>query len=275
MQSARKQLLGEVVKRAVVTPASLGLLTASALVFLTPEMWPYAFAGFVAEIGLLQGLVRSERFVRTVQEECQRLRCRQQAEHVARIQGSVDRSTGELLGRIQALQDRLLREWDAAGAPMLLGTAPALLAGDGLGFSRQQVSGLLDQCLRLAQKRARLQTYLQETQPADLQRHAVQLQEKWERCHDDVARQLYEHALRQKRSELENYAAIQQAVSRIDGQLETIECSFGNLLGRVIRLKSADTTHAAVARDQLCRDLSELMAGVNALEHAVNEALSA
>jgi hypothetical protein len=268
MQSLQKQLFGEVVKRALVTPVSLGLLTASCLVFVTPEMWSLALAGFLAELGLLQALVRNERFVRAVQEECQRLRCRQQAERVAQLQASVDRPTGELLGRIQALQDRLLREWDAA-------EPAALLAGDSLGFSRQQVSGLLDQCLRLARKRARLQAYLHETQPADLQRHAVQLQEKWERCHDDVARQLYEHALRQKRSELENYAAIQQAVARIDGQLETIECSFGNLLGRVIRLKSADATHARVARDQLGRDLSELMAGVNALEHAVNEALSA
>jgi hypothetical protein len=274
MQSAQKQLFGEVVKRALVTPASLGLLTASCLVFVTPEMWSLALAGFLAELGLLQALVRNERFVRGVQEECQRLRCRQQAERVAQMQASVDRPTGELLGRIQVLQDRLLREWDAAGPPLHSG-APALLAGDSLGVSRQQVSGLLDQCLRLAQKRARLQTYLHETQPVDLQRHAVQLQEKWERCHDDVARQLYEHALRQKRSELENYAAIQQAVARIDGQLETIECSFGNLLGRVIRLKSADATHARIARDQLGRDLSELTAGINALEHAVNEALSA
>jgi hypothetical protein len=268
MQNAQKQLFGEVVKRALATPASLGLLTASVLVLVSPEMWSFGLAGLVAELGLLQSLVRSERFVRTVQEECQRLRCRQQTERVAQIQARVDRSTGELLGRIQALQDRLLHEWDAA-------EPAALLAGDSLGFTRQQVSGLLDQCLRLAQKRARLQSYLHETQPVDLQRHAVQLQEKWEHCHDDVARQLYEHALRQKRSELENYAAIQQAVARIDGQLETIECSFGNLLGRVVRLKSADATHARVARDQLCRDVSELMAGVNALEHSVNEALSA
>jgi hypothetical protein len=268
MQSAQKQLFGEVVKRAVVTPLSLGLLTASALVLVTPEMWSFALAGFVAEIGVLQTLVRSERFVRVVQEDCQRLRSRQQAERLARTQASVDRPTAELLGRMQALQERLLQEWEASGPA-------SLLSGDSLGFTRQQVSGLLDQCLRLAQKRVRLQVYLQETQPADLQRHAIQLQEKWERCHDDVARQLYEHALRQKRSELENYAAIQQAVARIDGQLETIECSFGNLLGRVVRLKSADATHARVARDQLSRDLSELMAGINALEHSVNEALSA
>jgi hypothetical protein len=192
---------------------------------------------------------------------------------VTQVQAGVDPETAALLGRIEQLHGRLLSEWDAAAA---LGGHHE--RGEGswhqLGFSRTQVGGLLDQCLRLARKRHALVTYLQETQPLALQAQAVRLEEQWERCRDDVARQLYEQALRQKRGELENYSAIQAAVARIDGQLAAVECSFGNLLGRVVRLKSADATHAGVARDQLCRDLEALTAGIRALEESVNEALA-
>jgi hypothetical protein len=262
----RGQLAKEVVTRALTCPISLGLLATSVLLLLTPALWPLALSGFLAELAFVPMLIRSGRFVRAVQEEARQLEGWRHAARFAQIQATTDRSTSELLGRIQRLHERLLREWDAAAGSAAVPGA--------LSFSREQVSGLMDQCLRLAEKRRPLLTYLQETKPLALQAQAVQLQEKWERCHDDVARQLYERALRQKRSELENYSAIQAAVARLDGQLEAIECSFGSLLGRVVRLKSADATHAGVARDQLCRDLEELTAGVAALEESVNEALA-
>lgn len=255
----------EILGRAVTSPLSLGLLTASCLLLLTPPLWTLALAGFLGDFLLVAALVRSESFVRSVREDARQWEQRRQAARVSEVQAGVDPETRALLGRIEHLHGRLLVEWDAACA---------LGAGDRLGFSRAQVSGLLDQCLRLARKRHALVTYLNETQPLALQTEAVRLEEQWERCRDDVARQLYEQALRQKRGELENYSAIQAAVARIDGQLAAVECSFGNLLGRVVRLKSADATHSGVARDQLCRDLEELTAGIRALEESVNETLA-
>lgn len=255
----------EVVGRAVTCPLSLGLLTASSLLLLTPPLWALAFAGFLGDFILVSLLIRNPTFVRALREDGRRWEQRRQSARVSEVQAGVDGETRSLLGRIEQLHGRLLAEWDAAAA---------LGSGDRLGFSRGQVSGLLDQCLRLASKRHALVTYLQETQTLALQTQAVRLEEQWERCRDDVARQLYEQALRQKRSELENYSAIQAAVARIDGQLAAVECSFGNLLGRVVRLKSADATHGGVARDQLCRDLEELTAGIRALEESVNETLA-
>jgi hypothetical protein len=257
--------VGEIVSRAVTSPLSLGLLTASSLLLLTPPLWLAALAGFLGDALFVALLLRSESFAHSVRDDARRWERRRQKVRVSEVQAGVDAETRALLGRIEQLHGRLLGEWDAAAAQG---------AGNRLGFSRGQVSGLLDQCLRLARKRHALVTYLQETQPLTLQTRAVRLEEQWERCRDDVARQLYEQALRQKRSELENYSAIQAAVARIDGQLAAVECSFGNLLGRVVRLKSADATHAGVARDQLCRDLEELTAGIRALEDSVNETLA-
>jgi hypothetical protein len=268
MHDAQKSLLTQVIKRALATPLSLGLLAmVSLLVITTPELWPVTLAGIFAELAVLQSLIRSERFVRDIRDGAAEQASQLQAERARAVRSLVDPITAERIVRIQQLQERLLRESDAAGVR-------ALTAGDALGVSRHQVAALLDQCLRLAERRHQLVAYLQETNPTELQRQAVQIQEKWERAHDDVARQLYEHAMRQKRSELENCAAIQQAVARIDGQLEAIECSFGNLLGKLVRLKSIDATSASAVRDQLCRDLSELMAGVAALEQSVDETLS-
>jgi hypothetical protein len=255
----------EVVGRAVTCPLSLGLLAASSLLLLTPPLWSFALAGFLGDALLVAALLRSESFARSIREDARRWERRCRSARVTEVQSGVDLETRELLGRIEQLHERLLGELDAAAARG---------AGDRMGFSRGQVSGLLDQCLRLARKRHALVVYLQETQPLALQTQAVRLEEQWERCRDDVARQLYEQALRQKRGELENYSAIQAAVARIDGQLAAVECSFGNLLGRVVRLKSADATHAGVARDQLCRDLEELTAGIRALEESVNETLA-
>jgi hypothetical protein len=268
MHGTQKDLFTQVIKRALATPLSLGLLAMVSLLTLTsPELWAVIMAGIVAELAVLQNLVRSERFVRDIRESAAEQTSQLQAERAREVRSLADPVTAERIVRIQQLQGRLLRECDAPGVKALTG-------GDALGVSRHQVAALLDQCLRLAERRRQLEAYLQETNPSELQRQAVQIQEKWERAHDDVARQLYEHAMRQKRSELENCAAIQQAVARIDGQLEAIECSFGNLLGKVVRLKSIDATHSAGARDQLCRDLSELMAGVAALEQSVDETLS-
>jgi hypothetical protein len=162
------------------------------------------------------------------------------------------------------VQERLLQENGGMGA---------LLTGR-FGASMGQVADLMDRCVHLAEKRHQLRSYLEATRAPELQRQASQLEAKLDASTDPVARRLYAQAIEQKRGELENYCAIQQAVQRIDGQLENIECSFGNLLGKLIRLKSVDATHAAVAQNQMSRELTELSTSLETLESSVNEMLA-
>lgn len=260
----REQLFGRVVRRALVTPVSLALLTGSAVCVFVPAAWPATLLGLVAESVVLQLFVRDENFVRVVREEEQRAEWRRRAERIAQVRRSVDWETGEMLGRIQSLQERLLQE----------NGGPDSLMGGRFAASLGQVADLMDRCLHLAEKRHQLRSYLETTRPPELQRQASQLEARLESCGDPVARQLYAQALEQKRGELENYSAIQQAVQRIDGQLENIECSFGNLLGKLIRLKSVDATHAALAQGQMSRELTQLSANLQVLESSVNEMLS-
>ena len=65
----REQLLTRVLRRAVLTPVSLALLTGSALSVVLPETWPVAAFGFVAEAVVLQFLARDPNFVRAVLNE--------------------------------------------------------------------------------------------------------------------------------------------------------------------------------------------------------------
>jgi len=266
---SREQLLGRVVGRALVTPVSLALLTGSAVCAFVPEVWMVTAFGLVVELGVLQLFIRDANFVRAVREEQERAEWDRQAERIARVRRAVDRETAEMLGRIQSLQERLLQENGGEEVP---GTRPRV--GSRFGASLGQVTGLVNRCLHLAEKRHQLRTYLEMRRPPELQRQASQLEAKLEMALDPVAQQLYAQALEQKRGELENYCAIQQAVQRIDGQLDNIECSFGNLLGKLIRLKSADEAHLAVAQHQVSRELTELSATLTALESSVNEMLA-
>jgi hypothetical protein len=257
----REQLFGEVVRRALVTPVSLALLTGAAVCAFVPEVWIVSLLGLVTEAGILQYLIRDANFVRAVREEQQRALWGQRTEQIERVRRTVDWETGEMLGRIQKLQERLFEE---------NGGTEALLASR-FGASLNQVAALVERCLHLAEKRHQLRVYLDTTRPTELQRQAGQMETKLEGTADAVTRRLYTQALEQKRGELENYCAIQQAVSRIDGQLDNIECSFGNLLGKLIRLKSAEGTPAAMAQSQVSRELNELDANLTALESSVTE----
>jgi hypothetical protein len=266
---SREQLLARVLKRALVTPVSLALLTGSAVCAFVPEVWMVTALGLVVELGVLQLFVRDANFVRAVREEEQRAECDRQAERIARVRRAVDWETAEMLGRIQSLQERLFQANGGEEAP-----GARSRVSSRFGASLGQVTGLVERCLQLAEKRHQLRTYLDLRRPPELQRQASQLEAKLEAAMDPVARQLYTQALEQKRGELENYCAIQQAVQRIDGQLDNIECSFGNLLGKLIRLKSADEAHLAVAQNQVSRELTELGANLAALESSVNEMLA-
>jgi hypothetical protein len=260
----REQLLGRVVRRALVTPVSLALVTASSLCLFEPSTWSLSGLGFVVEALVLQLLIRDPNFVRSVRDDDQQVEQRQRAGRLAEVRRSVDAQTGEMLGRIQAHHERLWR----------MEAAHEALSPGRLGIRLGETGALLDRCVHLAEKRHQLRLYMDSARLPDLQRQARQLEAKHETATDPVARQLYHDALEQKRGELESYGAIQQAVQRIDGQLESIDCSFGNLVGRLIRLNATDDNRAAVAQQQLSREITELNAHLDALDSSVNEMLA-
>jgi hypothetical protein len=259
---SRDQLLGRVVKRALVTPVSLALLTGSAVCAFVPAVWFVSALALAAELGVLQLFIRDANFVRAIREEEQRTARHQQVERIVRVQRAVDGETAGMLRRIQCLQEQLLQEQENEEWNSRFGSTLAPIAG------------LVDRCLLLAEKRHELRSYLEIRRPSELQRQAAQLETKLERVTDPITRQLYGQALEQKRGELENYCAIQQVVQRIDGQLDHVECSLGNLLGKLIRLKTADDAHRTGAQSQVSRELTDLAANLSALESSVSEMLT-
>jgi hypothetical protein len=259
----REQLLTRVLRRAIVTPVSLALLTGSALSLAQPQTWPVALFGFLAEVVVVQFLARDPNFVRSVRTEERQAGWMRRAGRLDYLRRSLDPETRELLGKIQSLHEQLVAECTLGG----------LSLDTPFTFSPEQIERLLDRCLHLAEKRLQLRHYLEIAQPAELQRQASHLELKLQRTTDAVARRLYEQALEQKQGELESYCAIQQAVQRIDGQLESIGCSFGNLLSRVVRLRSASDAHLALAQRQVTRELTDLDDSLIVLEQSVDEML--
>lgn len=260
----REQILRRVIQRALVTPISLALLTGAFVCAWMPATWPVALIALLAEGGVLQLLIRDAHFVRAIRDDEQRAVQDRQSEQIARLRQQVDWETAEMLGRIHSLQEQLLQE--SGGED---GAARASFE-----ISRGQIASLVDRCVHLGEKRHRLRGYLAAARPADLQRQASHIEAKLENTSDPIARQLYAEALEQKRGELENYCAIEQAVQRIDGQLNSIECGFGNLLGKLIRLKSVSGSQAMAAQTQVTRELNELSTTLTALESSVNEMLA-
>jgi hypothetical protein len=256
-----------VLRRALRTPGSLGLLTAAGVMALSPSLWPGVLAAVTAESLLLVYYASSRRFRYRVREDRRRKEWQRQGVRFKRIRGAVDAETAARIERIFSLQQQVLGLCGAAGEAGLL---PGGFAEGSLG----PTGTVLGACLGLVEKRQRLAAFLQQVETAELQRQAVQLEGRLDAAHDAVTRSLYLHALEQQRGELENCCAIQHVIARIDGQLESIVCTLGNLVGRMVRLRDLDAGHAAAARDRITQQIDELTRSVTALEASTHETLA-
>jgi chromosome segregation ATPase len=259
---SREQVFRRVIKRALLSPLSLALISTTGLCAVVPATWLVSALGLLAEAVLLQLLIRDPRFVRLVCHEERQTDWRRQVDRLVRVRRSVDRETSALLGRIHTLQERLLHECP----PESLDEAPYAPGLEDLG-------SLLERCVHLAEKRSQLRRYLDAAHLTDLQRQAGRLEARLGEVTDPVARRLYQQALTQKRSEMESYSAVEQALQRIDGQLEGMESSFGSLLGRLVRLRSAAIADLSLAQSQVSRQLADLRANLDVVESSVNEVL--
>ncbi|HEU4751721.1 MAG TPA: hypothetical protein VFU47_01355 [Armatimonadota bacterium] len=258
----RERVLGQVVTRAVTSPVSLFLATTGLLLVASPVAWPLGVAALGAEAGWLWTRIRDPNLARQSGEELLRLRWRDLITRLEGLSSVLDRATAATLASIVEAQERLQ---GYAGAEALL-----------LHHSRLELTSLLQHCLSLAEKRHRLQTHLSSCHSQEIQRQASQLQAKLEASRDMVTRQLYEQALDQKREELENYVRLEEAVQRIDGQLAVVQCTFDNILSRVVRMQAGETLAMAPdeTSDPIFEELNQLNTRVAALEASLDETLS-
>jgi len=256
---SQDRLLKHVVTRALTSPPSLFMGATGVLLALSPVAWPAGVAVLTFQVGWVWLRIRDPRHARASLEEGVRRRWMAQINRLEELASVLDRDTAGVLSAIVESEERLLALYGEQ--------APFLIHG------QTQLTSLLEHSLSLAEKRHQVQTYLAAHRAQDIQRQVYQLQLRAEQSADDVTRRLYEQAIEQKREELENYACLEEASRRIDGQLAAVQCTFDNMVGRLVRLRSADSVLADPASDPVFAELQELTNGVAALEGSINEIL--
>jgi hypothetical protein len=260
----REQLLKQVVVRALTSPVSLYLGATGLLLLATPATLPVGIALLVADAGWVWSRIRDPEYARVSSDERLRRRWRDAMERLEDLTAVLDRETAAALAEIVEAQERLLGVYGAEAD----GSRPLM------PHTRTDLTQLLEHCLSLAEKRHRLQSYLASFRSQDVQRQVAQLQARLDQSHDAVTRQLYERAIAQKREELENYVRLEEAVARIDGQLTAVQCTFDNMLSRVVAMQTAHALSGDETSDPVVQELNTLASGVAALEASLDETLT-
>jgi hypothetical protein len=258
--SPRDALLRQVVARAVTAPPSLFLLSAGSLLAVSPHAWALGLGLLGAELGYLWWRIRDPSHAHQSQELLERRRWRDLITQLEAAAAASEEPTASSLAAIVESQERLL----------------AFYGSDGLvvPHTRTELASLLRHCLTLAQKRVELQTHRASFSEADLRRELAQVEGRLARAADEGTRALYSQALEQKRQELANHAELAAAVERIDGQLAVVQCTFDNLLSKVIRLQATDPLTPAPERDPVFEELTQLNTRVAELEASLGETVT-
>lgn len=256
----RDRLLKQVALRAATAPVSLFLGATGLLLIASPVAWPLGVAAFAGELAWLWHRIRDPRHAQLSSDEMLRARWRDLIFRLEEVSRSLDRETAAILTAIIESQERLL---GTSGTEQML-----------LPSTRVEMTSLIERCVSLAEKRKQVQSYLATVRTPEVQKQATQLQAQVDKARDEVTRDLYLQALEQKRQELENYARLEDAVARIDGQLAAVQCTFDNLLSKVVRLQSVDSAASDPEADPVSAELTQLTRGVAALEASLAETLT-
>jgi hypothetical protein len=178
----------------------------------------------------------------------------------------LDRTTRERLDAILADYLAIHRE---CAAPEV-----SRWAREPLGATLGQIEGLIAQAAELAARRAELAAFLEGVNRSELHGQHASLQARAGHCADPVQRAQLEQSLRFKKQEIDAYDTIGRAVTRVDGQLESLECAFAALKARLFRFKSDEKTEWAAAGEQLSAEMNALSTQVDALNESVREVLA-
>jgi hypothetical protein len=223
------------------------------------------FAG-VAELGLIYRSLHNEDYLRKLfleRTEREETLTEQQIETMLE---RMDFETRQRIRYILQLQKEMARE---------------ARADDVESYSRQdleriagKLSPLVQQALRLAERKQKLSRYLQNVDERALKNYCNNVRQRIASTTDPVQKVQYEQALKAREAELQTYQAIAQASGRIDSQLENVEATFASWKAKVIRIKTADVNSAQSVSEGLYQELDYLSSEIDLLDNSVSEALS-
>lgn len=256
----RDRLLKEVVTRAVTSPVSLFLATTGVLLAASPIAWPVGIGVLILDAGWIWARIRDPLHAQNSSEELLRHRWREAVTRLEALTGLLDPHTAGILAEILDAQERLLGMYDQ-GTRLLPNT-------------RAELTSLLQHCLSLAERRLQLQSYLLGFSRQDVQHEVSRLQARIDQTSSLATQQLYQQALDQKQQELDNYGRLGEAIDRIDGQLAVVQCTFDNILSRLVRMQSADRLVETDAPDPVFEELNQLTSRVATLEESLEETLT-
>lgn len=256
-----------VVKRALKTPVSVGLLTIGALFALaTPNWLGLLIFGCCVAGTLIYSLTKlhDETFIRTaIRDDISRRHSQDATARTFRIE-ELDVESRVRMKAIVRLQNEISE--DVASSPIDERAA-------GLAETVEQTENLVDRALVLAQQKRELQRYLTRTDESSITSRLESLQGKLESEIDPARRSEIEISIAAKQQELKDYQAIKLAGARIISQLEAIECSFSSLRARLVRIKSTDIKDWVSANEELKIEFGGLNKSVDTLEQSINEAV--
>lgn len=239
-----------------------GLMAGVALEQVLPLMGVAAGAQMLLVARAMNNPETVSRALRTqrIEEARQMLQCVQ--EDAARIDGA----TRERIQRILSAYEVICRESAARDVPRYA-HAP-------LNETVAQMGHLATRAFELATRRGELAAGLEGISRSELAGQQASLRIRGERADDPMLKTQIEQSLRFKEEEIIACDAIQLAIRRIDGQLESVECAFAALKARVLRFKSDEKIECAAAGEELHEEIDTLTGQIDVLDQSVGEALA-
>jgi hypothetical protein len=260
------QKFAYVVKHVLSTPFSLAILAVGGVVSYWLGSWiPMLFAG-IGELGLIYNSLHNEDDLRKLFLERQEREETLTEQQIETLLERMDFETRQRIRYILQLQKEMARE---------------ARADDVESYSRQdleriagKLSPLVQQALRLAERKQKLSRYLQNVDERALKNYCNNVRQRIAATTDPVQQAQYEQALKAREAELQTYQAIAQASGRIDSQLENVEATFASWKAKVIRIKTADVNAAQSVSEGLYQELDSLSSEIDLLDNSVTEALA-
>ncbi len=135
------------------------------------------------------------------------------------------------------------------------------------------IEQIVDKAFGLATKKRNLQRFIDSIDEKTLNQQITDLKNKVEKSEDDSICSLYEHSLRAKQQEAEDFLAIKRSVSQIDVEIENIECVLSGIKSRVVRLYASEGADWHKVGQEIEKQLEQIITGIETTENAVNELL--
>ena len=232
---------------------------------LTQSIWPMGIS-LVAEAGYLFSSLNNEAYLKRLFRAKQEKETRLDEHEIEAMLEKMDFETRQRLRYILQLYKEMNREARSDEVEEFTQQELDRITG--------KLGPLIQQALRLGERKQKLAKYLQNVDQRSLSSYVSGVKAKIAKTTDQVQKDQYKKALEARESELATYQGIEQASGRIDSQLENVEATFASWKAKVIRIKTADMTSAASVSAGLYQELETLSSEIDLLDNSVSEALS-